>query len=300
MGTRSEREVYINGDVRRVGYLGQLRIVPELRGSRDILLQGFAACRRLHDAGRVPFYLASIVADNTRASRLLTSSRLQQGPRAFPRFDEYARIVTLLLRTRGLPPEGALRITRGDVALRPAIAACITRNQRRFQFASRWRINEQDDECGPRIDDFFVALRGDRVIGCLARWDQRAFKQVRVRGYEPGLARWRLAINLFAPLLGAPRLPQPGEELRFAYLSHVAIDDDDPRVLRALVDAARDVPALDYLVLGLAERHPLLAAFAGMRVRRYVSQLYLVSWEDGHAAIEALDGRPPHVEVATL
>jgi hypothetical protein len=108
---------------------------------------------------------------------------------------------------------------------------------------------------------------------------------------------------LIAPLLGAPRLPRAGEELAFAYLSHVAIDDDDPGVLRALVEAARHVSpkaAIEYLVIGLAARHPLLAAFAGMRVRRYVSQLYLVSWEDGRASIERLDGRLPHVEVATL
>jgi hypothetical protein len=55
-----------------------------------------------------------------------------------------------------------------------------------------------------------------------------------------------------------------------------------------------------YLVLGLGEGDPLGAALRPYRSLPYASQLYLAAWEDGEAAVAALDGRVPGPEVAVL
>ena len=54
-------------------------------------------------------------------------------------------------------------------------------------------------------------------------------------------------------------------------------------------------------MLGLTERHPLLPVVRKtFRCREYVSIIYVVHWEDGSAAADALDDRIPHPEVAVL
>ena len=97
--------------------------------------------------------------------------------------------------------------------------------------------------------------------GCLALWDQSGFKQMVVRGYAPRLARWRRWINRLSPLLGTPRLPDPGSLLPHAWISHVAVDGDDPGVFQALIEAAYAEArsrGYVYLVTGFATRHPWL------------------------------------------
>ena len=86
---------------------------------------------------------------------------------------------------------------------------CLTRNGRRFQFTP---VFTEDDLRSPhrsrglRRNDFHTVTAGDAASGCLAVWDQRAFKQVVVRGYSPLLSRARLLFNAFGRLLGVPPL----------------------------------------------------------------------------------------------
>ena len=135
-------------------------------------------------------------------------------------------------------------------------------------------------------------------------WDQRKFKQVVVRGYRRPLGTFRPLVNLGLRLAGRPRLPRVGEPLALGFLSHVAVDDDDPALLLPLVDAARRAAArrgLGYLSMGFARRHPLAGVVreaTGARVLESV--LYLVgNAGDVDHWLERTSGCP-HVEVATL
>jgi hypothetical protein len=151
-------------------------------------------------------------------------------------------------------------------------------------------------------EDFLVAVRDNRVVGCLAVWDQRSFKQIVVHGYGRSMRWHRLAAGIAAPVLGTPRLPAPGRPLSHAYVSHVAVDEDDPEVFLELFDAAYDAAherGFACLVAGFAERHPFLAILRQRyRAWSYASVLYAVLWDAAH--VLSLDGRVPHLEVGLL
>ena len=101
----------------------------------------------------------------------------------------------------------------------------------------------------------------------------------------------------------APSLPPVGRRLEMAYLSHVAIDDDRPDVLRALLSRVREVVPADVqqVVAGFSQDSPLLEAFRdGVRSRLYESVLFAAAWPDGEHAIRSIDGRRPHLEIAVL
>ena len=305
IASRAERDVFLNGQPVRLGYLGQLR--TGLRGHRvaALLDEGFTFCRTLHDRGDAALYLTAIVEDNHPARRLLSGLRSP----AAPRFVRAGGLVTLAIpsarrrQPRVLP---GIEIRRGSPELLQDIVACLDRNGRRYQFAPRWTVDDLRSAARtPALEprDFLVAISGGRVAGCAAMWDQRGFKQVIVRAYSRRLARWRSVVNLASPWLGVPALPAVGRPLDFVYLSHVAVDDDRADVTAALISEARGrLPAgVSHMVTAFAEGSPMLATARGAaRHRTYRSVLYLACWPDGQRVVESVDSRPPHPEVAIL
>ena len=187
-----------------------------------------------------------------------------------------------------------------------AAARQLQRAASRFQFARHWSASELVSKSTPGLsaEDFCVAVRDGQVVGCLAHWDQRALKQVVVRGYARRLALARPVYNALAPLRGVPALPPVGSALAQSFVSHIAVDGDDPECFLDLFEAARARAAdrqVELLTLGFAHGHPLLRVIQRTYAHRaYESLLYAVHWEDGAASVDALDGRVPHPEVATL
>ncbi len=304
IASRSERSVFVNGRVTRIGYLGQLR--TNLRGHRvpSLLDEGFAFCRSLHDRGTVSAYLTVIVEGNHRAHRMLSGLH---SPVA-PSFTRVGTLTTLAIprgHQRGRSRTG-IEIRTGSVELLDDIVTCLNRNGRRHQFVPLWSVDDLISTVrtsGLAVDNFLVATRGSRVVGCAALWDQRAFKQAVVRGYSPQLAKWRRLINLAAPLFRIPALPPIGSPLEFVYLSHVAVDDDRAEVIAALVTEARRTldPGVRYIVTAFSDGSPALAVAARVAPhRKYRSGLYLAFWPDGRQLVGSIDNRLPHPEVAIL
>ena len=303
--SRAERDVFVNGQVTRIGYLGQLR--TSVRGHRvaSLLDEGFRFCRALHGRGDVSAYLVAIVEDNHAARRVLCGLRSYDAPA----FERVGTLVTLAIprrRRRPLSNRKDIEIRRGSAVLLDEIVACLNRNGARHQLAPVWTVDEllsMRRTPGLAPSDFLVAVQGRRVVACIALWDQRSFKQVVVRGYSPQLARWRRVINVAGPLFGVPVLPQIGSPLDFVYLSHVAVDDERPDVLAALIsEAGRQLPpGVSHMVTAFAESSPLLAVVADVTSHRtYRSVLYLAYWPEGRHFVKSIDTRLPHPEVAIL
>lgn len=304
LASRSVRPMFLNGSVQSVGYLGQLRIHPRYCKSLFLargLTRGFEFFQKLHADRQAPFYLMSIIADNAPARRLLAS-----GFPGFPRLHEYTRLFTYAIYPirpkRPLPLPRSLRLVRGNDNCVQAIVDCLQRNGPRKQFAPHWTADSLfTADLTPA--DFFLALDGQRVVGCLACWDQSRFKQTVVRGYSGLIARWRKLINWLSPLGGWPTLPNPHTPLHYCYASHLAIDDDNPLVFAALLRAYYNhavAQNYSYFMIGLNEANPFCEIVKTYHPLTYNSQLYLVAWDDGFDAISQVDTRAPGLEVAVL
>lgn len=302
MGTRTLTTRYVNGVPTRIGYLGQLRVAACHRANPSLLRRGYAKLRELHADGAAPFYVTTIVSDNLPARRLL-----EAGLPGFPRYEHVDDLVTLTL------PAAARRALRRAAAAPacdaelPAIVDCLARHGARHQFAPVWTLADLCSDARTRglcAADFVVVRRGRGIAGCLACWDQRAFKQAVVRGYAPQLRALRPLANLLSPVTGTPKLPPIGASVAFAYLSHLAVDDNDCGVLTSLLAGALELAAargVDYVSLGLSARSPIAGAILErFKARTYESRVYVAYWPDGAAAVQALDARPTHLETAIL
>jgi hypothetical protein len=304
-GNRSIRPLYVNGKVGDIGYMSQLRVRPDYGRGLYLargLAGGFRKYHELHQDGRTPFYLMSVIEDNLPAKRLLTSG-LSEYPYAQP----YARLFTYVIypsrwkRMRTL--SGAQRVVRGSEEYVEDIVECLNRNNARKQFAPHWTCDSLFI-ANLELSDFFLALDGERVVGCIARWDQIAFKQTVVRGYSSSLARWRKLLNMLSGIGAWPYLPETNTLLRYSYASHIAIDNDDPVIFAALLQALYQhnrEHGYDYFMVGLAESNPLRAIAEAHRPLTYISQLYLVTWDGGQDALASVDQTIiPAPEIAVL
>src|SRR5574342_320852 len=116
LGHRSVRPLFVNGRVQDIGYMSQLRVNPTYGKGLYLargLAGGFKKYHELHQDGRAPFYLMSVIEDNLPARRLLTS-----GLPEYPHAREYARMFTYAVypvrKKRDLALLRSLQLARGD------------------------------------------------------------------------------------------------------------------------------------------------------------------------------------------
>jgi hypothetical protein len=304
MGQCSIMKAYVNGEATWVGYTHQLRADRAFRGYGRGIVRGHQKLRELHAGDGPSLYFSVIVADN-RAARRFVEAQLKGMP-TYRALEPFVTLALPLRRAHPARPSG-ITVERGGAETLDEIVDCLQRNAKRYQLAPLWTREDllsAGRTRGLAPNDFYLARRDGRTVGCLALWDQRAFKQAIVRGYSPRLARLRPLVNLASPWLRTPRLPGPGEQLESAFVSHIAVDGDNSEVLLDLLAGVYcDASArnLEYLLVGVAQRNPFLEVIReNYPCREYVSLIYQVGWDAHAAATGRLDGRCPHLEAAIL
>jgi hypothetical protein len=305
-GCRSIMPRFVNGRAEAIGYLSTLRILREHR-KRGLMARGHAYLRRLHRDGRTGLYLVTIAEGNRMAEELLTSGRAN-----LPRYHSAGRFHPIAMP---MPTAGRPRRPRADdgIQVRPArreelpqIVEWLRAEGPRRQFFPLYERGDFDGADGLfkdlRLDDLLIAWRETRIVGTLAAWDQTGFRQTVVQSYGRLLGALRPVYDAWARWRGRPALPAPGVPIRSLTASLPVVHGDDPRVFAALVDAirARAAGRYLYLMLGLHESDPLLAAVRRWEATWYTTRLYLACWNDGEALRSGLDGRPPYLELGCL
>jgi hypothetical protein len=276
---RVVREAFINGEIRALPYLAGLRVVRGFRHRLLVLRGGFEAVRRLlAEPEDLPWALTSIMSDNPIARRVLGS-----GLQGMPHYEPVGEFSTFALL-----PGGNVECERARDTDLAEISALLMRHGAHRQFAACWRADTLETFARNRWirpqDYFVVRDAGGRIRACAAVWDQSAQRQLVIAGYSPWLRRLRPMINLGARVVRQPRLPRPGERLRAAWLSHVAVDEDAGEDLQLLLGAARAEAkrrGLHVIFTGWPSGHPFAELARQLaRGREYRSQLFVVRWPE--------------------
>lgn len=298
-GSCAIRERFINGEPRRVGYLGGLRLDARATGRFDILRRGYEFFRELQSDAPADYYFTSIAADNAPARKFL-----ERGLPGMPAYEFVGEFVTVLLSAGSQSPNSAAPESGAPES--SELLDCLNKHARDYQFAECWSAHELAalPALGLEAENFHCVRVVGRISAVAALWDQRGFKQTVIRGYAPGLALARPAVNVAARILGMPRLPAVGSTLAHAFVSHLAVDPEESGALIALIARLRKFAAgrgIDFLTLGFAANDSRLASLRrNFRCREYRSRVYVVRWPGLGGSAQELDGRCLGPEVALL
>jgi hypothetical protein len=109
---------------------------------------------------------------------------------------------------------------------------------------------------------FLVHRVAGRIKACIAVWDQRAYKQIVVRGYRRPLGALRPFHNMWARAAKRPTMPTIGQRLEQVFLAFRAFDasaaDKETLFVIEALAAAREIGA-DSALLGVAPSSPRYA-----------------------------------------
>ena len=149
-----------------------------------------------------------------------------------------------------------------------------------------------------------LAKANDQIVGTLAIWNQKPFKQSVIAGYSKPVRFLRGAYNVFAAINKRPTLPKPGTNLNYQPLALVCIEKDRLEIfdtlLQNVLHDAHESKNLHSVLIGFHEKDPLLTIAKQWPHVEYLSRLYVVHWEDGGSAFHSLDDRIPYLELGAL
>lgn len=275
------RDAWLDGEPTRTGYLCDLRVRPGFRGGVSLARCFDPVLAQVQQDHGVDVFTTVVFDDNPIAHKTL------RGPAAERRGQPVYRTMTPFLMT-------SVQVTRPRGApgtVRPATAADLPELRDFLAHRGRRRVLGEDFSGdlldrrletwpGLSLDDFLLAHRQGRIVGCLAPWDTEPVKRTRVLGYHGTMLWVKRAFNAGAVLLRYPALPPEGECLRFVFLTHLEVEDDDPRVLRALVQAAYHRlydRRYHFLAAFVPRGSALEGAFSGFMVQHTAMTLYAVA-----------------------
>ncbi|MGH8493821.1 MAG: GNAT family N-acetyltransferase [Moraxellaceae bacterium] len=308
------RQLFINGTEQAVRYGSDLRIAAEHQGSRLIIYITRAVREVLQEQG---WYQAIILEDNQRTREVLEGARA-----GLPQYRANTGLETWTLSGRKRKAEPAslsgLAVRRAAPDDIPGMNRFLRDMAAHYQFLPAYDFSSLLQDVpyfrGLTLDDFLLVHEGETLRGMVALWNQKAFKQTRVVGYNALMTLLRPFYNVWARHFGGFVLPPAGGTFSYRVLHSLLTAPQDGAAFEALLDAAweeslrRDAgqsttktttQSTTALTLTLADNDPrrsLLARFRSLSLR---GRHYTVAFNE--AAHPELDStRIPYFECGRL
>lgn len=295
----SGRDLYISGKKRRVYYSGDTRVDPFYR-RRGIASNLFIEQKKHRSTEDL---LQGIVLKENTAP-LDAAANAADGV-LFRYWISHA-IETSFIFTRKITP----RIPSG-VQMRAATASDVLAMQAFFDREAPRRngypvydfeklLAGDPYYAGLSIGDFVLATRNGQIIGMIAGWNQKAYKQTRIVGFKPIVKVLRPLYNLYVGIVGGFKLPPVGGVLNYLTLSNILVANDDTAVLQGLIDyvMANQGQKFDALATAFTAGDPLESVPRGYKRQKLFSSHFWLSYGDDPRP--GIDDRPLYVELGRL
>ena len=300
----SERDVFVNGRPTRTGYVGDFKVHPS---HRDTRIADALSLRAEEWFGSLPLtapIFVTVLAGNRAMERRLS------GPRGVASFQKVGTI-----RTHSVPI-----LWRRKESQRGSVCVATARWNDLDDMVALWNTVAPLRQLAPVLSASSLADRirnapgldiasyrlarsaAGELLGFVAVWDQRSFKQLTVVGYSPRMNAARLAFNSLCTFFGVERLPAPGWPLECVTVANICVPSDRSDVLRAILTSAYSElrsTRCSFMNVGLDVRDPLSGAISGFLAQPTDVNAYMMRIRSG-VVPEPLDSRPIHYEIALV
>lgn len=291
-GSRSGRPYWLHGEEVELGYISQLRLVPQFRNRRYLGL-GYRKFKELHADGRVPFYLTTILKENVTARAVLEANR--RGMPAYLPIGELSSFFSLAQRKK---------VTSDvDASFPPVMEVCAIYNAYAQQQCLATRYDRSALGWLSLVSVRPVMLRGHNFVASTILTDFSAVKQIVVKGYSAAYRCITGLARLGSVPFGFVAPPKAGETLKCLYLVATSVQGDEDAGFHALMQYARGVAYREGyhgVICGVASQSRFAQPLRRMSISNTESILYAVGWDVSSIPTIGGEGDAVSVEVATL
>lgn len=267
------REGWLNGSIKKVGYICDLRVTGKFRKGR-VFPQGIDLfINYLMQRERVDAFYFSMMRANYSAQYACKLAN------ALP-MTAYNMVNIQLLRNQ-LPVQTL--VEKGCQKNKSELINFISRQakKRTFGFNFDVKMFEHRLQHWPdfALSDFFILRNSSgNIVACAAPWDTaKSIRRSRVHGYRGSMKLIRAGIDLEAKLRGHSPMPQPGECFNIVSLTHFEVEDNNPvylnRLLRGIYNHYAGGP-YHFIALFVPENSPLENGLKGFRTQKVPMNLY--------------------------
>ena len=295
----SGRDLYISGKVKKIYYSGDTRVDPfyRRRGIGTEMFQVQKTYRKPEDL------MQGLVVKENEAP--IKAGRNAEKGVFFNDWFSHTIETSFMFSRKSAPrvPKGVeIRLaTPADAALIQAFNEKEAPRRNGYPVYDLQKLMAGDPYYnGLRIQDYALAFKGGQLVGIMAAWNQKAYKQTRIVAFKPIIALVRPLYNVYTKYFGGFTLPKVGGALNYLSLYNILIANDHKDVFRGMIDwvMVNQGKGYDAVATSMAQGDPLDGVPREYkRQKMFTSHFWLSYGEDPR---DSIDGRPLYVELGRL
>lgn len=230
------RECYINGVIERLRYVGDLRLHREYRGKYVLELMMSYLYQHIpaHD------FLQAVILDDNRVARHL----LHQERAGFPQpyiYDDIRTFTVTKVKYKSYFSNYSV------IQLNPQhldeANLFIEKMAKHYNFLPSYNFFDLQAGHpywnGMQMHDFYLVYNAEMcLVGLYGLWDQKSFKQTKVKSYASWLNYFKPFYNLYAQITRNIMLPKAGEAFDYLMLHSMLCAPHDSEVFHSMLHHA--------------------------------------------------------------
>ena len=270
------RDEYVNESIIKCGYLTGLKIIPEYQ--KKIIFIAKAYQFLYEHISECEYFYTTILDDNKNAIAMH-----EKGHKNMPEYKYMGHYTTYCFHGG----KRLLELEKNNLSGFENIMKTYFCN---MSFSP---VNYNYPGFGNK--NFYCVRNNSEIIACCFVGNQQNTKQYHMCSYS-GI--YKLLSHMPTRLFGYPSFPRPNSNINFGILSYLYIKNNDVRLCSDFLRSVVFDAGFSLLIWGGFENNPLCNTMDRMKVVKYGSRLYSVSW-DKRASYTA-DGSVIGVEAALL
>jgi hypothetical protein len=295
----SGRDVFISGKVRKVFYSGDTRVDPYYR-RRGIATEMFQVQKKY----KTPDDLLQGLVVKENVAPIKAGRTAEKGV-FFNDWFSHTIETSFMFMRKGAPrvPAGVeIRLaTNADAPLMQAFFDKEAPRRHGYPVYSFEKLIAKDPfYAGLSMSDFALAFKGGQLVGMMAAWNQKAYKQTRIMGFKPLIAAVRPLYNLYSKIFGGFNLPPVGGALNYLSLYNILIANDDKELFQGMIDwvMVHQGKGFDAVATAMAQGDPLDEVPRRYKRQKLFTSHFWLSYGDDPTP--GIDARPLYVELGRL
>jgi hypothetical protein len=302
-----EKEAYINGSPKLVGYFANLYIKKEARKMGWLYRASESLFSDIMERTNIGY--ATIVQGN-RDSESLVGRRIEK----FPFMPHSASVGLYLIenilvtfkkrpKTKDRRPKLITRRASSEDLSTVAELLDMEYRQRLFGRVLNAEKLQKLIEARPgfEIGDYWVAERDGVIVGVCSAWDVKEIRKIRVMEYRKQFLWITRLYKLMRPIFRFPKLPKKGDAFKEIIINDFACKYRDPEILKSMLihlyNKARK-EGYNMVQIGSYAGDPILKAAKPFFKQGLYSVIVLGTAEEELIDAEKIDISRPYIDIA--